>query len=176
MTHEKNAKIGGIQQPRRPNLTQFWPHPPRVDKNGHFTHYPLSHTWLHVDFPLTPLTPTPSFCPRSYWMPPKIDSNQVQSFYQNSYWEARTKKRRQFEYYAVYVLHKEWKHMISYFVQKNSQAAQWFLFVFSIKIKLTETGLTVVIRQLRPEFKFPTIIEMAFSQMLAIRSWFNELQ
>ena len=43
-----------------------------------------------------------------------------------------------------------------------------FLFVFSIKIKLTETGLTVVIRQLRPEFKFPAKIEMYFSQILAI--------
>ena len=35
---------------------------------------------------------------------------------------------------------------------------------------------TAVIRYLRPEFKFPAKIEMAFSQMLAIRSSSNELQ
>ena len=35
---------------------------------------------------------------------------------------------------------------------------------------------TAVIGQLRPEFKFPAKIEIAFSQMLAIRSWSNELQ
>ena len=28
MTHEKNAKIGGIQQPRGPNLTQYGPPSP----------------------------------------------------------------------------------------------------------------------------------------------------
>ena len=38
------------------------------------------------------------------------------------------------------------------------------------------TPCTAVIRWLRPEFKFPAKIEMAFSQMLAIRSWYNKLQ
>ena len=33
-----------------------------------------------------------------------------------------------------------------------------------------------VIRELQPEFKFPAKIETAFSQMLAIRSWSNEIQ
>ena len=32
------------------------------------------------------------------------------------------------------------------------------------------------ITKLRPEFKFPAKIEMAFSQILAISTWSNELQ
>ena len=35
---------------------------------------------------------------------------------------------------------------------------------------------TAVMRWLRPEFKYPVKIEMAFYQMLAIRSWSKELQ
>ena len=36
---------------RGPNFT---PHPPRVDKNGHFTYYLPFVTWPSVDFLLTP--------------------------------------------------------------------------------------------------------------------------
>ena len=40
-------------------------------------------------------------------------------------------------------------------------------------VTVDNTGVTVVIRWLRPEFKFPAKIEMAYSQILAIRRWFN---
>ena len=36
--------------------------------------------------------------------------------------------------------------------------------------------VTVVIRQLRPEFKFPAKIDLSFSQILAIRRYYNEFK
>jgi hypothetical protein len=64
-TVNSTAKIAGrcgplsysywvIQQLRGPNYTQFWPPPPRVDKNGHFSWYlpltrnpPWTFYWPH---------------------------------------------------------------------------------------------------------------------------------
>ena len=64
---------GDIQQLRGPNFTQFWPHPPRMDKNGHL---------FFVMWPSRGLFTDPSSCPRSYWMPPKDTSHQLQHLQQ----------------------------------------------------------------------------------------------
>ena len=61
-------QIGGIQQLRGPNFTQFWPPP---SSSGHVCTwcniYSL-YTWLSVKFLLTPYLPPT--CPRSSWMTP----------------------------------------------------------------------------------------------------------
>ena len=60
--------------------TRFYPIltplPPRVDRNGHFTYYLPFVTWPFWTFYWPP---TPSTCPRSYWMPPKFKKRPLTS-------------------------------------------------------------------------------------------------